>query len=122
MPGEGESSFFFFTYLFSTALCAIIFVVARLSGKKAVIVKAERSGLKVNAPAIAVCNGVCFLAVSLLTGHMNAAAEFTVITSMSIIVSLAVGCIRLKEKLVRREVISLVFCAAAIICQYWNLI
>ena len=119
MPGEGESSFFFFTYLFAAVFSLGLWGIFALKGEK-VSFKADLS-LMVPSLGIAACNGVCFFSISLLTSHMNAAAQFTIITSLSIVLSLAIGSIRLKEHLKPREAVSLVFCAAAIVCQTLNL-
>ena len=121
-PGENICSFFFFTYLFAVVLSIAAYLGMRLLGHKVKLDKAHKKELLFNAPAIAVCNGTCFLFTGLLTGWMNAAAEFTVITSLSIIISLAVGWIRMKERLGKREIFSVVFCAVAIACQYLNLL
>ena len=138
MPGEGEYSFFFFTYLFATAICIIMYPFFRTAGnisrKKSEDIDSEEerdrlkfdrkffAGTVVPGLLIAVCNGVCFFSVSRLTGWMNAAAEFTVITSLSIVISLVVGFVRMRQKLTWREIVSLIFCAVAIACQYLNLI
>lgn len=120
MPGEGESSFFFFTYLSAAVFSGLLWGVFALRGEKTELHK-NASSLAVPSLGIAACNGVCFFAISLLASHMNAAAQFTIITSLSIVLSLAIGRVRLKEHLRLREVFSLVFCAAAIGCQTLNI-
>ena len=85
-PGENTYSFFFFTYLFAVVSSAAVYLVTHLSGHKLQVEKEHKKKLFFNAPAIALCNGICFLFTSLLTGWMNAAAEFTVLTPLSIIV------------------------------------
>lgn len=83
--------------------------------------KSLRKTVLIYAPIIAICNGLCFLGVSLLADKMNAAAQFTLITSLSIIISLVAGFIFSHERIKPRELLCLLFCAAAIACQYFNL-
>lgn len=83
--------------------------------------KSLRKTVLIYAPMIAICNGLCFLGVSLLADKMNAAAQFTLITSLSIIISLVAGFIFSHERIKPRELLCLLFCAAAIACQYFNL-
>ena len=121
-PTGDSYSFFFFAYLFATVLCLLMGLIYRLGGQKPVIVKEHRRELLFNAPAVAVCNGVCFFAIGLLAGMMNAAAQFTVITSLSIVVSLFLGYLQMRKRFTGRELVSLLICAAAIACQYFNLV
>ena len=83
--------------------------------------KSLRKTVLIYAPMIAICNGLCFLGVSLLADKMNAAAQFTLITSLSIIISLVAGFVFSHERIKPRELLCLLFCAAAIACQYFNL-
>lgn len=122
MPGEGENSFFFFSYVFAAVICVIAYGAMAITGKKTEFEKKDIKTLATGACGIAVCNGVCFFTISLLTNFMNAAAQFTVITALSIMISLLVGCIKMKEKIRPKEAVSLVFCAIAIACQYMNLV
>lgn len=120
--GASNTSFFFFSYLFATIGCLLVYMTFHLRGKKAVIVKEQKKSLLSHSLALAVCNGVCFFVVGLLAGMMNAAAQFTVITSLSIVVSLLIGNLQIRKRFTRRERISLLICAIAIACQYFNLV
>ena len=120
-PGENEASFFFFSYLFASAVSLLMYFLFRAAGQKAEFDRSDKKSLVLCSGGIAASNGICFLAVSLLAGVMNAAAEFTVITSLSIVLSLVFGWVYMKEKVNLRVILSLVFCAAAIVCQYLNL-
>ena len=181
-PGEGETTFFFFTYLIAAILSIAAYGAVRLfkrkpsapldnsgipdeytaalsdgsapsendipapsddseipddntsvtpvassggvySGQKRKNGSAKplRKTVLIYAPMIAICNGLCFLGVSLLADKMNAAAQFTLITSLSIIISLVAGFVFSHERIKPRELLCLLFCAAAIACQYFNL-
>lgn len=120
-PGQGEASFFFFTYLFSAIFSTGLWAIFALRGQKTEL-DTVGSALLLPSLGIAACNGICFLAISLLASHMNAAAQFTIITSLSIVLSLAIGRIRLKERLRLREILGLIFCAMAIGCQTLNVL
>ena len=67
---------------------------------------------------LGVLNGVCFYMASLLASRMNAAAQFTIVTCASILLSVAVGIIFQGDKLTKKSVISMIFCAIAVLCQY----
>lgn len=121
--GEDSNSFFFFTYLIATVICLAVTALLRLTRHRPEFTESiSKKELLGSALGIAACNGICFFAVGLLANHMNAAAEFVLITTLSIVISLALRGIRTKENPTKREVISMVFCAAAIACQCWNLI
>lgn len=115
----GDSAFYSLCYLFAAVLCMGAYAVMRTrdQGKCG-------AGLRRALPyalGIGACNGICFWAMGVAARYMNAAAEFTVITALSILVSLAVGRISLHEKLGKRGLLSLLFCAVAIVCQCFYL-
>ena len=118
MPGQGESSFFFFTYLFASAFCVLTGGIAALAGHRPIVRLSAKTALP--ALGLAACNGICFFSIS-RTAQMNPVAQFVVITSLSILLSLVIGRVFLKEKLGWREYGCLVCCALAIACQAQNL-
>ena len=67
-----------------------------------------------------VCEGVCFYSSLLLTGRLNATAQFTIITCGAILFSLIVGIIFQGEKFTKKTSISMVFCLIAILCQGYS--
>ena len=67
---------------------------------------------------IGLCNGVCFYTASLLAGRMNAAAQFTVVTCASILLSLAVGFLFQGDRFNKKSAVTILFCIAAVLCQY----
>ena len=83
--------------------------------------RSQTRSLFLGAAGIAVSNGLCFFALTRLTGAMNAAAEFTVITALTIVLSLAYEAIRSRKLPTVREWICTGLCAVAIVCQYLNL-
>lgn len=121
MPGEASESFFFLSYLFACLFCLVVYLPFHLKGQKATTDPTERKELITNALAVSICNGVCFFAIGLLAEMMNAAAQFTVITSLSIVVSLVLGYFQMHTRFTKRELVSFFFCAVAIACQYFNL-
>lgn len=66
---------------------------------------------------VGLCNGVCFYMVGLLSGMMNAAAQFTIVTAGSILLSLTVGFLFQGDKLTPKAAISVLFCLVAVLCQ-----
>ena len=67
-----------------------------------------------------VCEGVCFYSSLLLTGRMNATAQFTIITCGAILFSLIVGILFQGEKFTKKTAISMVFCLIAVLCQGYS--
>lgn len=112
-PHDNKFSFFFITYI----IAAVIGLFGLIGNRSFKIKKVYFA----NGVSVAVCVGGVFLMGSLLSTMMNAAAVFTISAAISILVSLALGCIRFKEKLSARELISVGFCGLAIACQYLNL-
>ena len=118
-PGAGENLFFCLDYLFASLFCGI---AALLIGDKtpSAVVRPQPRFL-ISALGIGVCNGLCFYCISRSAAAMNAAAQFVVITALSIILSLVIGCYRFKTRLGVREWLGLLACTAAIVFQFLNL-
>jgi hypothetical protein len=57
----------------------------------------------------------------LIAGHMNAAAQFTIVTAASILLSLTVGILFQHEKLTRKVIVSFALCLVTIACQALSL-
>ena len=66
---------------------------------------------------IGACNGICFYTARLLAERMNAAAQFTVITCASILLSLVVGFVYQGDKFTKKTAVTIFFCVLAVICQ-----
>ena len=115
----GDGTVYALTYLFACLLCLSGYAVYRITGRPQPQADIRRA--LPYAAGIGVCNGICFWAIGALARYMNAAAEFTVITALSIAVSLTVGRVFLRERIGLRGILSLLGCAVAIVCQYWNL-
>ena len=116
----GDGAFYSICYLFAVLLCLGAYGAVRIFGSGEHTVEVRRA--LPYAVGIGACNGICFWAMGIAARYMNAAAEFTVITALSILVSLAIGRVRLHEKLGIRGLLSLLFCAVAILCQCFYLI
>ena len=67
---------------------------------------------------LGLCNGVCFYMAGLLASRMNAAAQFTIVTCASILLSVAIGVLFQGDRLDKKSAISMLACTAAILCQY----
>lgn len=117
---SGDGAFYSICYLFAVLLCLGAYGAIRIFGCGDRTVEIRRA--LPYAVGIGACNGICFWAMGIAARYMNAAAEFTVITALSILVSLAIGRVRLHEKLGIRGLLSLLFCAVAILCQCFYLI
>ena len=113
----GDANFFFAVmYLSASASSLITHLILRRTMKK------SNAGLPIKECIVsmllmALCNGVCFYTSSLLASRMNAAAQFTTITSASIFLSITVGVIFQKEKISFKSILSMLLCIVAIICQ-----
>jgi drug/metabolite transporter (DMT)-like permease len=118
----GGDSFAFFSVMYLTAALTSL-VYGLICAKKTLgcAKPIEMSVLKRCLPfmvLLGVLNGVCFYMASLLASRMNAAAQFTIVTCASILLSVAVGIIFQGDKLTKKSVISMIFCAIAVLCQY----
>ena len=118
MGGSYFRGFYGVMYLTAALLCLIISLI--LHKKQATAnsdKKASPSVILTSAAMLGICNGVCFYMTGLLAGKMNAAAQFTIITAASILVSLLVGFIVQKEPITKKTAVSFLFCLVAILCQ-----
>lgn len=118
-PGAAENLFFCVDYLFASLLCGIAALLMKEDGISEK--SGEKSRFLFSALGIGACNGLCFYCISRSAAEMNAAAQFVVITALSIVLSLVIGCYRFKTKLGKREWLGLLACAAAIVFQFLNL-
>jgi drug/metabolite transporter (DMT)-like permease len=75
--------------------------------------------LFIPALGLGVCMILCYYPQSILSGmpKINAAAQFTVTITGSLILSLAIGWIRYKERVTYAGVLSLLLCFLAIVFQ-----
>ncbi len=118
----GGDSFAFFSVMYLSAAVASL-IYGLICAKKTLghFKPLGRDTLSKTIPfmvLLGVLNGVCFYMASLLASRMNAAAQFTIVTCASILLSVAVGIIFQGDKLTKKSVISMIFCAIAVLCQY----
>jgi drug/metabolite transporter (DMT)-like permease len=66
---------------------------------------------------MAFCNGVCFYMTDLLASRMNAAAQFTVVTCASILLSLTVAFLFQGDRFTKKSLIASICCIIAVGCQ-----
>lgn len=120
--GGDQNQFFVILYL-SAAVCGVIaaLVISAVKKEKFVFTGAVN---RVTVPwllLLGLCNGVCFYMTGLIAGHMNAAAQFTIVTAASILLSLTVGILFQHEKLTWKVVVSFALCLVTIACQALSL-
>ena len=120
--GGSQNRFFAILYL-SAAVCGVIAALVISVMKKE---KFAFSGAvnKITVPwllLLGLCNGVCFYMTSLIAGHMNAVAQFTIVTAASILLSLTVGILFQHEKLTWKIIVSFALCLVTIGCQALSL-
>lgn len=114
---KGDTNFFFaIMYLSASFASFVTYLILKHASKKtnSDIPLKDCLGFML---LMAICNGVCFYTSSLLASRMNAAAQFTIITSASIFLSITVGVIFQKEKISFKSILSMLLCTVAIICQ-----
>jgi len=118
MGGTYLNGYYTLMYLFSGLICILLWAIFRCNTEKKVpAVKSAWLGICTDAGMLGICNGVCFYMTGLLAGQMNAAAQFTIITAASILLSLTVGVLFQKDPLNKKSVLSFLFCLVAILCQ-----
>ena len=119
---QGGSAFLFFAISYGTAALLSLTLGFALTVKEQEARFPLGKGYLRRALApmllIGVCNGVCFYTARLLAERMNAAAQFTVVTCMSILLSLFVGFVFQGDKFNKKSALSIFFCIVALVCQY----
>ena len=117
----GHSANWFFAVMYGTAalfsflMSGVLCGVGRRTGKPT-----AKPFLKACLPTLGlmgVCNGVCFYMTRLLAERMNAAAQFTVVTCLSILLSLVIGFCFQGDKPTGKTWISILCCVLAVVCQ-----
>lgn len=123
---KGGSNAFFAVMYLTAAICAILFSLAFARKEKKSFHEISCTALNRKTMPfmlmMGLCNGVCFYTTDLLAIRMNAAAQFTIVTAASIMISLVIGIIFQKEHLTWRIWLSLIFCLIAVMCQMCVLI
>ena len=116
--GGDQNQFFAILYL-SAAVCGIIaaVILSAVKKEKFTFTGAVNRGTVPWLLLLGLCNGVCFYMTGLIAGHMNAAAQFTIVTAASILLSLTVGILFQHEKLTWKVVVSFALCLVTIACQ-----
>lgn len=118
MGGTYLNGYYTLMYFFGGLICILFWMIfCRNTEKKVPAGKSAWLHVAADAGMLGICNGVCFYMTGLLAGQMNAAAQFTIITAASILLSLTVGVLFQKDPLNKKSVLSFVFCLVAILCQ-----
>jgi drug/metabolite transporter (DMT)-like permease len=115
----GNANRFFAVLYLTAAICGVLVSLCSSAAKK------TPSPLRsVLSPRLlpwllllGVCNGVCFYMTERIAGYLNAAAQFTITTAASILLSLSVGILCGQEKLSGKIAVSFLLCLAAVGCQ-----
>lgn len=120
----GNTNRFFVVLYLTAAVCGILVSLCCSAAKKTSF--PLRSVLSVRLlpwlMLLGVCNGVCFYMTERIAGYLNAAAQFTITTAASILLSLSVGILCGQEKLSGKIVLSFLLCLAAVGCQALSLV
>jgi Predicted membrane protein len=117
-PGHGQNMYYFILYFSAAVICfAVAFAMKRYhigSIDKAIIKKTIPYAL-----CLGLCIAVCFYPQSILSGieSINAATQFSVTITGSLILSLILGWIKYKEKITCKNMISLILCLTAVVFQ-----
>ena len=120
----GNSNCFFAVLYLTAAVCGIFVSLFYSAAKK--ISFPLRNVLSVRLlpwlMLLGACNGVCFYMTGRIAGYLNAAAQFTITTAASILLSLSVGILCRQEKLSIKILLSFLLCLAAVGCQALSLV
>lgn len=119
-PGKGQNTFFGFTYFFSALICLVLFFILRKKSVcEPVIQFSKLKRLLIPAAGLGICIPLCFYPQSILSGisEINAAAQFTITVTGSLMLSLTIGWIRYKEKVTFARISSLLLCFMAVVFQ-----
>ena len=122
----GGAEFPFFTVMYmSAALCALLFWMFLRNctkGKAKASIKKNVKKVFPYAFLMALCNGVCFYMTDLLASRMNAAAQFTVVTCASILLSLTVAFLFQGDRFTKKSLIASICCVIAVGCQLFSML
>lgn len=122
---DGSALWFFaLAYLFGALLCvggALLFRRSEAGDASLVRTVLTRRTLPAML-AIGVCNGVCFYTARLLAERMNAAAQFTLVTCTSILLSVTIGFLWQGDRFTKKSAMTLLLCLIAVLCQYTELL
>ncbi len=122
----GDTSVFFAVLYLTGAVCgAVAFLIFKLieRRKEKTQEPVEEPARKwplsaiLSIPGMAVCNGLTYWAEALLGSRVNASAQFTIVTSASILISLIIGALFQKEKWTWKTTVALLLCLIAIAFQ-----
>ncbi|MHB1154671.1 MAG: EamA family transporter [Eubacteriales bacterium] len=121
-PGEGQNTFFSLTYFFAAVISLLLFFILKEKAEKqskSILQFSKIKKLLIPALWLGVCMPLCYYPQSILSGmpEINAAAQFTVTITGSLILSLVIGWILYKEKVTITGILSLMLCSLAIVFQ-----
>lgn len=119
-PGEGQNTFFSLTYFFAAIISLLLFFILKEKTEKQSKSFFQFSKpLLIPALGLGVCMPLCYYPQSILSGmpEINAAAQFTVTITGSLMLSLVIGWTLYKEKVTSTGILSLMLCSLAIIFQ-----
>ena len=122
----GGSEFPFFAVLYASAALSALLFWAFLHFRAP---KARRASVLQPVKTVfpfaflmAICNGVCFYMTNLLASRMNAAAQFTVVTAASILLSLTVAFLFQGDRFTKKSLIAAIACIVAVGCQMFSML
>lgn len=121
-PGEGQNTFFCLTYFFAAVISLLLFFILRDKThmqSNSFLQLSNFSKLLIPALGLGVCMPLCYYPQSILSGlpEINAAAQFTITITGSLILSLAIGWIIYKERITFTGILSFLLCSLAIVFQ-----
>lgn len=117
-PGAGQNTFYFILYAAEAVFSLIAFLVVLLVKGK---IPKEEGKQKLKISLTGLFMGICFVACmypqTRLAELVSASVLYTVVTAGAVLLSIALGCIRFKEKFTWKNAVSTVCCIAAIALQ-----
>ena len=105
------------TYTFAAVMCLVLCLCLRRKGEE----KFSFKGLYAPALGVGACIGICFFSMGRLSGMFPAVVQFTLVTTLSLLLGLTIGWIKYKEKITMKSVVSVICCLAAIALQCFNI-
>ena len=129
-PGKGENSFYLVMYGGAALICAVAFLITRYLHKpkdntpmntemSAVGMKKELRLLLIGL-GMGLCLAGCQYPQSFLPGYLNAPVQFTLIAAGAVLLSIAIGFVKYREKPNATNIISSICCILAIFLQLLN--
>ncbi|MBE5765306.1 MAG: hypothetical protein E7339_06920 [Clostridiales bacterium] len=117
-PGSSSGNTFYFILYATEAVVALMVIIASLLIKKCKKNKVQLKGnLFLNGLYLGICFAICMYPQTKLAQLVAAPVQFTITAAGAVLFSIAIACVKYKEKFTIKHLISTICCITAICLQ-----